>query len=297
MKPALVVGGSGQVGYHLMRTFKNANLPVIGTHLKNPQHDLIALDIVKEEAVKKLLTDIRPPVVYVPASLTNVEYCETHPEVGYEVNVVGIANLVRWTNQINAKIVYFSSDYIFDGKSGPYTEQDPANPICVYGQQKLLAEHLVATHSQSFLIIRTTVVYGWEPQGKNFIIRLQNTLAKNQTLRVPIDQVGSPTYAPDLAQATLQLANTDHQGVFNIVGPQQANRYEFALEAARAFALDPDLIQPVTTAEFNQIAPRPLNAGMTTTKTEVALGRPLVAYQDGLRQMAHIQKDFLTGHQ
>jgi dTDP-4-dehydrorhamnose reductase len=196
--------------------------------------------------------------------------------------------VIQAANQVGAKLVYFSTDYIFDGKNGPYKEDHPANPVCEYGRQKLYAEHLIATLAEDFLILRTTGVYGWERQGKNFIYRLMSVLGAGQTLTVPADQLGSPTYAPNFVRAVVELALTTHRQVFHVAGMEVANRYEFALEAARALKLNGDLIQPVSTAELGQTAPRPLQAGLRVEKASASLPFPLLGYHDGLREMAQV---------
>lgn len=282
----LIIGASGQVGEHLVRAASDAGLEAIGTYHSRPVPGMQRLDIRSQPETQLLITKVRPTVVYLPASLSNVDYCELHPEEGYATNIVGVRNVLQIVNDVGAKLVYFSSDYIFDGKAGPYREDDPANPICEYGRQKLMAEHYVALHARDYLIVRTTVVYGWERQGKNFIYRLLDTLKAGQILKVPVDQIGSPTYASNLAQAVLELALSDAKGVYHVVGLERVTRYEFACEAASVFGLDGSLIQPVATSELGQAAPRPLNAGMVAEKAAAKLTVPLIGYREGLRVMA-----------
>ena len=286
MSIQLIIGASGQVGEHLVRAASDAGFEAIGTYHNHPVLGMQRLDIRSPTEVQSLIAKVRPSVVYLPASLANVDYCELHPEEGYAANVVGVRNVVQCVNDVEAKLVYFSSDYIFDGKTGPYYEDDPANPICEYGRQKLIAEHYVALHARDYLIVRTTVVYGWERQGKNFVYRLLNTLKAGQVLRVPVDQVGSPTYAPNLARAVVELAISNTKGVYHVVGPERVNRYGFACEAASVFGLDDSLIQAVATNELEQAAPRPLNAGMMVEKADAVLTVPLIGYRGGLRAMA-----------
>ncbi|MBI2940973.1 MAG: SDR family oxidoreductase [Chloroflexi bacterium] len=286
MSGQVVIGASGQVGEHLVQAASAAGLDVLGTYSSHPVPGLRQLDIRNRAETRSLLLASRPSVVYLPAARANVDYCELHPEEGYAVNVLGVRHVVQAANEIGAKLVFFSSDYIFDGRAGPYREGDPPNPICEYGRQKLMAEHCVALHARNYLVVRTTVVYGRERQRKNFIYRLLETLRDGQVLRAPVDQVGSPTYAPNLAQTVVALALADAVGVFHVAGPERASRYEFACEAARAFGLDQDLIRPVATRELGQAAARPLDAGMLVEKATRELTIPLVAYPDGLRAMA-----------
>ena len=296
MTRALVIGAAGQVGEHLCRTLRKNGQTVIGADLIHAAPDILALDIRNREDVNHIIESKHPDVVYLPASMSNVDYCEQHSRESYQVNVVGVENVLRVVNNLDARLVYFSSDYIFDGEDGPYAEDAPANPINEYGRQKLIAEHLIALHARDFLIVRTTVVYGWESQGKNFIFRLLRSLQAGDVVRVPVDQIGTPTFAPDLAEATVELAASSLQGVFHLVGAERVSRYEFARHAARAFGLDESLIQPVQTNELNQLARRPLNAGMKTSKARSVLKTPLIGFQAGLAQMATEKKAFLKGN-
>ena len=285
MKSHLVIGASGQVGEHLMDVLRSRDVDCVGTSFSHPFDGLFQLDIRNLHDVRNLLSRVRPAVIHIPASLTNVDYCETHVEEGFAINVIGVKNIVQTVEEMGARIVYFSSDYIFDGVQGPYHEDAPANPICEYGRQKLAAEHVVALQARDHLIIRTTVVYSWERQGKNFVQRLITNLQNGQSMRVPDDQIGNPTYAPELAQAVVELVEQDLNGVFHVVGPERTSRFEFACEAAKCFGLDVHLLKPVTTSELGQKAARPLNAGMVTDKVMSYLKKPLSSYKDGLDRM------------
>jgi dTDP-4-dehydrorhamnose reductase len=282
---SLVIGASGQVGEHLYRLLKAQTPYVSGTYHRTQQPGLRTLDIRDAAAVRQLCTDLAPDVIYLPASLTNVEYCESHPDESYRSNVQGVANVVRVAREINAKLVYLSSDYIFDGTDGPYDEGALPNPLCVYGWHKLLAEHNIMQHLDDYLIVRTTVVYGWEKQGKNFVARLVRELRQGERMRVPADQIGSPTYAPDMAAAIIDLVWLGQRGVFHVVGRERASRYEFAQAAAAAFGLDAALLDPFDTSTLAQVAKRPLSAGMRVAKVEAILDRPMVPYVEGLSLM------------
>jgi dTDP-4-dehydrorhamnose reductase len=279
----LVIGASGQVGHHLMQA---AGDEAVGTYHATPVAGLRQLDVRDADAVDVVMRDVTPEWVLLPASATNVDRCEAEPGPAYEVNVRGVANVARAATRHGARVAYFSSDYVFDGAAGPYGEDEPPRPICEYGRQKVLAEHVVLQSAPHALILRTTVVYGWEPQGKNFLYRLLAHLERGEPIRVPADQVGSPTYAPGLARATLGLVERGCEGVWNLVGGRLAGRDEFAREAAVAFGGDPGLVVGVTTAELGQAAPRPLRAGLRIDRARPLVGADLPGYPDGLRLMA-----------
>lgn len=281
---ALVIGASGLVGGALLDALAEAGVDAVGTYAGHARPGLRPLDVRDATAVRDLADDTRAQVIYVPASLTNVDYCETHPEESHAINVDGVRHVVA----TGCRVVYFSSDYVFAGDHGPYRESDPVQPLCVYGEHKLQAEQALPSTA---LIVRTTVVYGPEWQGKNFIYRLCATLRAGQRLRVPHDQIGSPTYAPNLARAAVALERAGATGIYHVAGPQRVSRYELALAAAEVFGLDARLIEPISTRELHQAARRPLDAGMISDKAAAQLPFPLVGYREGLR----LFRDVLAG--
>jgi dTDP-4-dehydrorhamnose reductase len=282
----LIVGASGQVGHHLAMVAERRGLRWSGTFHTNPRPGLQVLDVRDAAAVSSLVRDAEPAYILVPAAATHVDRCELEAQAAYRVNVVGTSHLVDAANEVGAAIVYFSSDYIFDGAEGPYDERATANPISQYGVQKLSAEHVIAQRAIKALIVRTTVVYGPEPQGKNFIYRLLAALRNRQEIAVPVDQVGTPTYAPALADAVFDLLAAGAGGVINVAGSELVTREQFAREAASTFGEDPSLVRSVLTCELGQAAPRPLNGGLSSDLAEQLLGRKLPGYVEGLRHMA-----------
>ena len=166
---ALIIGGSGQVGGHLSNKLGNLGKSVVITHHRQATSNSIFLDIVSKDKVHQLISEFKPTHIYLPAAATNVDECEKNPDSTFPVNVTGVQNVVEAANHVNARLIYFSTDYIFDGVNGPYNESEPPNPICEYGKQKVCAEHYILSSCKDFLIIRTTVVYGWEQQQKNFV--------------------------------------------------------------------------------------------------------------------------------
>lgn len=282
----LIIGASGQVGHHLMQAAAARGDEATGTYSAHPGGALLPLDIRDAAAVQDTVRAVDAEWVLVPAALGNAERCEAEPEAAAQINVAGVENVARAAARTGARLGYFSSDYVFDGRDGPYDEQALPAPICQYGHQKLAAERAVAALVPDALIVRTTVVYGWEPQGKNFVYRLLGALEDGAPLRVPYDQVGTPTYAPALAHATLRLMDAEVGGIWNVVGSERVDRAEFAREAARVFGGDPGLVEEVDTASLAQLAPRPLQAGLKVDKAAALVPDLLLGYREGLRRMA-----------
>jgi dTDP-4-dehydrorhamnose reductase len=275
----LVIGASGLVGSHLVDCLGRDGEDVVGTYLHHPAAGQLHLDLRDGAAVRRCVESCRPQIIYVPASLTHVDYCETHPDDSLATNVTGVRHLVSAAAAQRARIVYFSSDYVFTGDAGPYSEGDPVGPLSVYGRHKVLAEQSLPPDS---LIVRTTVVYGLEEQAKNFVYRLRGLLGEGREILVPADQVGNPTYAPNLARAAAALARSGATGIYHVAGRDRLSRYEFALEVARVFSLSGDPIRPIATAELHQPAPRPLSAGMKLDKAQAQLPFPLIGCREGL---------------
>lgn len=280
---SLVVGASGLIGAHLLTALQGR---AIGTYREHPRPGLIPLDVTDRGEFDAVVREHRPQVIYLAACMANVDYCQTHPDATYPTNVLGVRNALEVANRHHCKLVYLSSEYVFDGRDGPYDELAATNPLSVYGWQKVAGERRLEAFAHDWLVVRTTVVYGRESQGKNFLYRLRGALQRGERIRVPEDQVSSPTYAPDLVQATIDLVENDARGVFNVTGRRIVNRYEFATAAANAFGLDAGLIDAVETADLAQAARRPLRAGLLTAKVEAALGRPMADFTDSLRDLA-----------
>jgi dTDP-4-dehydrorhamnose reductase len=266
---SVVIGGSGQIGGWLLRAIRERGDEALGTYATVPFPGLVHLDAADREASANWLRESRPDVVYYPAGFTWVDGCERDPARARSANLEQPLNLARIAHQIGARFVSFSTDYVFDGVNGPYTEGSPVNPLSVYGQAKLDAERaLDAELGDSVLSIRTSWVFGPERQGKNFAYQLVRTLSDHKSLPCPIDQVSSPSYGPDVARAAIALVNQGRSGLIHVVGPEVMNRFEFARSIATGFGLDPDLIIAKTTAELGQTTPRPLNGGLLTPKLD-----------------------------
>lgn len=286
----LIVGASGLVGSHLVIACKQRNWDVVGTYHQFEQPYLKPLKITDTDAVRVLIQETQPEIVFLPAFRSNVDYCEQNPEETYQINVVGSLNVAKSSQEVGAKLVFYSSDYVFNGKAGPYRETDEPDPICVYGQQKLEVEQQIAQLMTNYLILRVTVVYGHEAQGKNFVIRLISSLKNDQIIRVPEDQVGSPTLVDDLAEASCHLVEAGVTGLFHVAGLDVMSRYEFSLKVAEIFGLDKSNILPVITSELGQLAKRPLKAGMVCDHLAQTLNWNLRGVSEGLSELKATQR-------
>jgi dTDP-4-dehydrorhamnose reductase len=276
---AVVVGGSGQIGGWLLRTLAARGHDAAGTYNTVPFPGLIQLDGANLESSANWLVEQKPDVVFYPAGFTWVDGCERDPARAYSANLEQPLHLARASAKIGAKFVYFSTDYVFDGKAGPYTEESLTNALSVYGKSKLDAESaLLEALGDLLLTVRTSWVFGPEAQGKNFAYQLAKALSAGKMLECPSDQISSPSYGPGVARAVVDLIEAGQSGLIHVVGPEVMSRVEFAEGLARGFGLDPSLIVGKTTAELGQIVPRPLSGGLLTPRLDTlfpALMRPL----------------------
>lgn len=287
---AAVLGASGLIGWHLYHSYQAAGVMVQGTRSESGMAIFLPLDIRKRNQVETYLMAMNPTTILLPAALTNVDACERDPVAAATINVEGVRTVGEMARRLGAKLVYFSSDYVFDGQHGPYREEDPTSPISEYGRQKEAAEQLIKDLlPEHHVIVRTTVVYGWEPRPHNFVVRLIGHCRAGETMRVPMDQVGSPTYAPILAEAVLELDRLGCSGTYHLAGPVLLSRYQFALAVADVFGLNKELIEPVETAALGQVAPRPLQAGLVIEKASSLLARPIMDPYTALRHMAALE--------
>jgi dTDP-4-dehydrorhamnose reductase len=264
---AIVIGGSGQIGGWLLHSLSSHGHEAVGTYNTVAYPGLVHVDGADLAGSAAWLEAQRPNVVFFPAGFTWVDGCEKDPAKARGANLDQPMNVARVAAKLGARFVYYSTDYIFDGRDGPYDETAEPNPLSVYGQAKLEAEQaLTELLGEHLLIARTSWVFGPERQGKNFAYQLVRTLRSGKSLTVPIDQISSPSYGPDVAEATVRLVDAGQSGIFHVVGPEVMSRIEFARAIARAFDLDDSLIIGKTTNELGQGAPRPLNGGLLAPK-------------------------------
>ena len=268
MKIVFITGAYGQLGETCINYLKSYfNINSAGRHSSD---DGIQLDITDSKITEKLVVDIRPDVILNLAAMTNVDGCETDPEMAEAINVDGVKNLCK---SFDGHFIQISTDYVFDGVEGPYGEDDGTNPISVYGQTKLAADEWLTENHVKTTILRANVVYGYTKQTKaSFVKWVVDSLSDGKPIRVVDDQWNNPTWTHSVASVIKVLIETEAFGLYNYGDKGYMNRFEFAQLIAKVFELDPSLISPISTVELNQPAPRPLKSGLKTEKIESALG-------------------------
>jgi dTDP-4-dehydrorhamnose reductase len=252
----LIVGARGLVGSALKRQIP---LAIEGIPVEPKKHTKqVYTDITKYESLFKVFSNFRPDVVYLAASIANVEQCEKSKGTD-TVNVAGALTTLRLCESFGAKMVYFSSSYVFNGeKRNGYKESDETSPINYYGVQKCTVEESIIQSGIDSIVVRTVGVYGTERLKKNFAKQVISTVFSNRQVFAPSDQYMNPILSDDLARITIRLVERNYRGLIHVAGDTCMSKYEFAVRIAKYFGLE-NLVVPVKTSEMHQAAKRPMN--------------------------------------
>jgi len=238
-----------------------------------PDINYSKLDLTDKKSVKKIVLDFYPDVIINTAAYTNVDKCETEKEAAYNTNVNAVEYLAKYGKITQSKVIHISTDYVFDGTEGPYNERERPEPIGYYGRTKLAGENALISSGVNYAIIRTNVLYGCSKFGRaDFVKWVVNSLKEGKQIKIVNDQINNPTFIDDLVIGISKVIEFDKTGIYNIAGPEFLNRFEFTKKIADYFGLDKTLISEITTAELNQVAPRPLKSGLIILKAETELG-------------------------
>ena len=292
----LVTGTSGQLGHDVMLELKKRDIEGLGTDRKggNPEFKTAILDITKQADVDKLINEYRPDAVIHCAAWTNVDAAEA-PEnqaAVRAVNVEGTENLAKACKAIDAKMIYISTDYVFDGKGTDPWQPDDKNyaPLNVYGQSKLDGEKAVATNLDKYFIVRIAWVFG--KNGKNFVKTMLGVGKTHPEVRVVDDQIGTPTYTPDLARLLVDMVLTDKYGYYHATNEGGYISWaDFTKEIFKQAGINSKVI-PVTTAEYGvSVAARPFNSRLDKSKLTANGFELLPTWQDALARYLEELKD------
>jgi dTDP-4-dehydrorhamnose reductase len=270
-KKLLIIGGASLVGSTIINYAKD-NYEIFATEnnipVNNPKVSSIKLDLIKDKKqVIDYIKKIKPDAVIHTVAFPNVDFCESNHKLTDLLHVKITKEISEICSDINSKLIYFSTDAVFDGnKSGMYIESDTTNPLSYYGKTKLEAEKIILQNRNN-LILRTTVIYGWHKRSR-FTNWVLDTLKNKKPVTAFTDQYNTPTLVDDLAQSVFSIIKKDLSGLFHTSGKSCLNRFEFAQKLAKSFNLDPNLIIPTKSADIPQIAPRPKNGCLDSSQFE-----------------------------
>jgi dTDP-4-dehydrorhamnose reductase len=274
----IIAGGNGMLGQRLIEFYNKLNdVELISTSVEEKSVfddvDYVQADISNRNEIKKVVYDFCPDFIINAAAYTNVDKSESERELAWKINVKGVEYLSETARVLDSHLIHISTDYIFDGKNGPYTENDTPNPLGYYARTKLASENTLKISGCKNTILRTNVLYGTAKFSRpDFVKWVVESLRANKEIRIVDDQINNPTFIDDLVQGINKIVELRKEGIYNIGGNEFLNRYEFTLMIAEYFKLDKNLVKKIKTEELNQPARRPLKSGLITIKAQSELG-------------------------
>ena len=271
----LITGGKGQLGRAFAALADNSDY--YGCQFF--AYDVEEMDVLNAAQVLNTISSLKPNAVIHAAAYTQVDRAETDEDAAFRLNVIGTQNVAAACLENNIKMVYVSTDYVFDGqKNRPYTEFDKTNPLSVYGRTKLWGEKIAAQITPRLFIARTAWLYG---DGANFVKTMVRLSKERDCIRVVNDQAGAPTYAKDLAQNIMKLIDTHHYGTYHMTNSGSCTWYEFAKEIFSLSGISTNL-QPITTAEYPTAAVRPKNSVLENYMLKMISGAAFRDWREAL---------------
>ena len=286
---ALVIGGSGFIGRYVSQRLAASGHTVFSTYNSRPPADDGAswrqVEITDPAALDTLFALAQPDAVVHLAAMADVGTAERNPEAATAVNVTATETIARLSERHSSRLLFVSTEYVFDGRSGPYAEVDTPAPTTQYGRTKYQAEQGVARLVSNWAILRTSIVYGWPaPSRRNFVPMLADRLRNGEPYHAPTNVHRSPVYVEHLVDDIVRLVETDHTGIHHIAGSDWVSMHDFAVTVAEGFGLDPHLVIP------DRFTPRD-RLGLDSARTMSSLGLPYPGLADGLAAMRAAAQD------
>ncbi|MBU1853239.1 MAG: SDR family oxidoreductase [Candidatus Omnitrophica bacterium] len=278
----LLIGASGVLGNRLYNDTIKKKWNILGTYCSRESEGLCYLDLKNRKSIEKIFRLFSPEVIVLAGGLADVDQCQIKPKLAYEVNVKGTLEIIKKVKQYGAKLVFLSTDYVFDGKDGPYKEKDRPAPVNIYGRTKLEGEQSVKGLLKNYLIIRTSQIYGLDSRSKNFAIKIISNMQTNKRIYAACDFYSTPTYVGSLSCGIIELLEKGRGGTFNIAGTDFISRCEYVNKIADIFNLDKRFIKKVKLRDLKLRAPRPPKAGLNATKISGISKNILLSCTQGL---------------
>lgn len=276
----IITGSSGQLAKAFIKKFAELNIDYIAPGEQD-------LDITNKEKISNIFSQYNPDVVINCAAYNNVEFAQQDNTKAFLINKTAVSNLVQESKKYNAKLIHFSTDYVFDGtKNDLYVETDKTNPLNEYGKSKLAGEQEALKYNNS-LVCRLSWVIGEGQQ--NFLFKLSQWLNSNKTIKVSVDEISVPCFTFDIVNTIVKALNEDLQGLYHLTNSNKASRYELAKEFIKLNKLDNEIL-PVPMASFGSKVQRPLITAMSNKKISQELNIVIPDWQDSLKQYINLIK-------
>ena len=281
----LIAGARGQLGHELLRILESGRSEIGGISPLYEGSKVVAVDVDELDigdlgAVSAFVNAERPDVIVNCAAMTNVDACESDLRTAMRVNAVGVRNVAMAAQDVGAKLLHVSTDYVFAGDAAvPYCEWDATAPRTVYGKSKLMGEGFAHRFCDRAFVIRTAWLYGY--YGHNFVKTILRNIGEKGSLKVVDDQRGNPTHANDLAHHILKLAITEEYGIYHCTGSGECSWYDFAVKIVELAGLE-GKVAPCSTGEFPRPAPRPAYSSLQNAMLSCTVGDEMRSWEDAL---------------
>jgi dTDP-4-dehydrorhamnose reductase len=289
----LITGANGFLGYYLVEKLLQKKMEVYATgrgdcrlpFIGDTNFTYFNLDFTELIEVKKVFEDVQPEIIVHAGAMSKPDDCEINKPEAFRTNVEGTINLLQAAEKYKCFFIFLSTDFVFDGINGMYSENDTPGPVNYYGLSKLLAEKEVKAYKNGWAIVRTVLVYGKPTTGKkNLLTIIKEKLENGEEYKVVSDQIRTPTYVEDLAAGIVSIVEKKAEGVFHISGEDILTPYDMACKTADFLKLDKTLLKQANADNFNQPARRPLKTGFIIEKAKKVLGFNPISFEEGLKK-------------
>jgi len=263
----LVTGSAGLIGRQVVKDLSETHEVFSCYNKSKPEHgNIIKMDLLNHEMISNVMSEKKPDVVIHLGAMTAVDLCETDQDSAFKINSQATEILAKESSKMNTFIVYVSTDYVFDGNTGMYEENDATNPLGFYGKSKLLGEKSIQNFSSNWCIARTSTPFGLHPTKKSFPIWVIENLQKQKQIDVLTDQFTSPTYVPSLSRMLIEISERHLTGIIHVAGASKISRYEMASLVSDKLGLDGKLLREISMNDIKWEAQRPKDSSLNVSK-------------------------------
>ena len=287
-----VIGASGFIGHHLINKYRLQYPDCIGTSFLNNKTNLLKFDIKNPNIEPLNLERTGHKAVIITAYKSNIFYCENEPSKAYEINVGGVLQLIKNLSKTSLKIIFLSSEYVFDGIQGNYNDDHPRNPKTVYGKHKKIIEDKIKNLTDNFLVLRLSKNYGLKKGDNTILDESANLLSQRKEVLAAEDQYFNPTFIDDLVQAIINIQEKDLTGYINVCAPETWSRFEMHTQLAQIMNQDKKSIKKIKLYDIPEMKGRPLNTSMVCNRLKQETQSTFISLNDAMKKVASNYKNF-----
>ena len=286
-----IIGASGFIGSHLIRKYKSKYPDCIGTSFSSDVANLLKFDLRNPDIKFLDLERTEHKAVIITSYKANIPYCENEPRKAYEVNVEGMLQLIKNLSQTSLKIIFLSSEYVFDGNQGKYGDNHPRAPNTAYGKHKKIIEDEIKNLTDNFLVLRLSKMYGLTKGDKTIFDEAANLLNQKKEVLAASDQYFNPTFIDDLVKAIIDIQEKDLKGYINVCAPETWSRFEMWTQLAQIMNKNINLIKKINLYDIPIMKGRPLNTSMVCNRLNQETQSKFISLKDALDKVASNYKN------